>query len=77
MSKRPTHAMPDDVRAALRSEGVEADYKARPTYQRNDYIGWIGGAKQDGTRRRRIAQMVAELKEGGVYMGMAHGPSAR
>ena len=77
MSKRPTHAMPADARAALGAGGVEADYRARPHYQRNDYLGWIDGAKQDGTRRKRIAQMVAELKEGGVYMGMTHGPSAK
>ena len=69
--------MPEDVRAALRAGGVEADYRARPHYQRNDYLGWISGAKQNGTRDRRIARMVAELKEGGVYMGMTHGPSAK
>jgi uncharacterized protein YdeI (YjbR/CyaY-like superfamily) len=69
--------MPDDVRTALGAGGVEADYRARPHYQRNDYLGWIGGAKGGETRRKRIAQMVAELKQGGVYMGMAHGPSAK
>ena len=64
MSKRLTHAMPEDARAALRAGGVEADSRARPPYQRNDCLGWIGSAKQDGTRRKR---MVAELKRGGVY----------
>ena len=77
MSERPIHAMPDDVRAALREGGVEAGYRARPAYQRNDYLGWIGGAKQASTRTKRIAKMVAELEKGGVYMGMRHGPSAR
>ena len=77
MSKRPTHAMPDDVGAALRSGGVEGDYRARPPYQRNDYLGWIDRAKRDDTRRDRIATMIAELKKGGVYMGMKHAPSAR
>ena len=77
MSKRPTHNMPDDVRAALRSGGVDADYRSRPHYQRNDYLGWIGRAKQGDTRDKRIAQMVSELKKGGVYMGMAHRPSAK
>lgn len=77
MSKPTSLAMPEEVRAALGEAGAEADYRARPPYQRNDYLGWIGGAKQDSTRRRRIARMVAELKEGGVYMGMAHGPSAK
>ena len=77
MSKHPAHAMPEDVGTALRAAGVEADYRARPHYQRNDYLGWIGGAKQAETRRKRIEQMVAELKEGGVYMGMTHGPSSK
>jgi uncharacterized protein YdeI (YjbR/CyaY-like superfamily) len=69
--------MPADVRAALKAGKVEADYKARPHYQRNDYVGWIARAKQDATRDKRIKQMVAELKTGGVYMGMKHAPSAR
>jgi uncharacterized protein YdeI (YjbR/CyaY-like superfamily) len=77
MAKRPRHTMPAEIRAALAKAGVADDYAARPAYQRNDYLGWIGGAKQDDTRRSRIVQMVAELKQGGVYMGMAHRPSAK
>jgi uncharacterized protein YdeI (YjbR/CyaY-like superfamily) len=77
MATRPTLAMPADVRAAIAAAKVEADYKARPKYQRNDYVGWIARAKQDATREKRIRQMVAELKKGGVYMGMKHAPSAR
>lgn len=77
MAKRPTHKMPGDVAAAIKSGGVRADYDARPAYQRNDYVGWITAAKTDETRDRRIAKMVSELKKGGVYMGMKHGPSAK
>lgn len=77
MAKRPIHLMPDDVRAALKSGGVTADYDARPHYQRNDYLGWITRAKQEETRQKRIDQMVAELKVGRVYMGMTHRPSAK
>ena len=69
--------MPSDVQAALRAAGVQAAYNARPAYQRNDYIGWIAGAKREETRRKRIGQMAAELKSGGVYMGMTHAPSAK
>lgn len=69
--------MPDDVRDALTEAGLSETYEARPPYQRNDYIGWIGQAKTDRTRSKRIAQMLAELREGGVYMGMTHKPSKK
>ena len=69
--------MPDDVKTALAKAGVEADYRARPPYQRNDYLGWIARARGAETRAHRIGQMVRELKAGGVYMGMAHRPSAK
>ncbi len=74
---RPRHLMPADVEKALRAGKVMADYRQRPAYQRNDYIGWIERAKQPATRRKRLDQMVAELKKGGVYMNMAHKPSAK
>ena len=77
MPRRPIHAIPDDVAAALKSAGVRDDYDARPPYQRNDYVGWITRSKGDETRKKRIDQMTAELKQGGVYMGMKHGPSAK
>jgi uncharacterized protein YdeI (YjbR/CyaY-like superfamily) len=69
--------MPADVRAALKAGKVEAAYRARPHYQQNDYFGWIARSKLPMTRTRRIRQMVAELKQGGVYMGMKHAPSAK
>ena len=69
--------MPDDVAGALDGAGVRHDYDDRPAYQRNDYIGWIAKAKRAETRAKRIAQMLDELRQGGVYMGMAHPPSAR
>ena len=36
---REQHTMPKDIAAALKNAGLRADYKARPAYQRNDYIG--------------------------------------
>jgi uncharacterized protein YdeI (YjbR/CyaY-like superfamily) len=71
--------MPDDVADALAAHGVEQAYAARPPFQRNDYIGWITSARREATRSRRIAQMVAELKQGNVYMKMPWraGTSAR
>lgn len=50
--------MPGDVRDALTEAGLCEAYESRPPYQRNDYIGWIAQAKNDDTRRRRIAQML-------------------
>lgn len=69
--------MPEDVREALVDRGVMDEYQARPFYQRNDYLGWIGRAKRVETREKRIAQMLDELKRGGVYMKMDHPPSRK
>lgn len=69
--KRPPNPMPDFVRAALDGAGLAARYEARPAYQRNDYLGWIAGAKREETRQKRLAQMLDELERGGVYMNMA------
>lgn len=46
-------------------------YKARPAYQKNDYLAWIKDAKLDTTRQRRLDQMLSELKDGKKYMKMA------
>ena len=77
MARRPPVPMPADVAAALRDHGVEADYEARPWYQRNDYLAWIQRAKRPDTRQKRIDQMLDELRRGGVYMKMDHPASAR
>ncbi|MYE32116.1 MAG: YdeI/OmpD-associated family protein [Chloroflexi bacterium] len=69
--------MPEDVRLALEERGVRADYDARPWYQRNDYLAWMRRAKRAETRARRLAQMLDELEQGGVYMRMTHAPSRK
>ncbi len=72
--RRDRHPMPDAVRAALdRADLLEA-YHARPPYQRNDYLGWIGSAKLPATQQKRLAQMLDELRRGDVYMKMAWRP---
>lgn len=68
--KREVHPMPDDIGALLRERGLTEAYHARPAYQQNDYIGWIGRAKRPDTRQKRIDQMLDELAAGGVYMKM-------
>ena len=70
-------AMPDDVRDELAERGLADAYGERPFYQRNDYLSWIARAKRVETRRKRIEQMLCELDQGGVYMGMAHPPSRK
>lgn len=73
---RPRHPMPEDIRLALESDDLMADYRARPDYQQNDYIGWITRAKRPETREKRLRQMLEELERGGVYMKMEH-PASR
>lgn len=74
---RERHHMPNDIVAALKSSGLRADYNARPAYQRNDYIGWINRAKTSETRIKRLEQMLTELAQGGIYMGMEHKASRK
>jgi uncharacterized protein YdeI (YjbR/CyaY-like superfamily) len=69
--------MPDFVAKALKERNLLHAYRARPPYQRNDYIGWIINAKASETKRKRLAQMLHELKVGGVYMKMEHRPSRK
>lgn len=71
---RAAEPMTDEVAQALAAAGLRGQYDARPWYQRNDYLRWIGAAKQPATRARRLAQMLSELRAGDVYMRMAWGP---
>ncbi|WP_196246246.1 YdeI/OmpD-associated family protein [Lacticaseibacillus zhaodongensis] len=70
-TKRAQNSMPDFVEAALSNHGLMQQYKARPPYQRNDYLGWIAGAKRPATQQKRLQQMLSELAAGDVYMKMA------
>lgn len=74
--QRDGQPMPDDVLSTLTERGLLDVYYARPAYQRNDYLGWIGRGKRTETRDKRIAQMLDELARGGVYMGMDHPASS-
>lgn len=74
---REIQPMPGFVADALDAAGLRATYDARPAYQRNDYLGWINGAKRDATKQKRLAQMLDELREGDVYMNMPWGGGAR
>jgi uncharacterized protein YdeI (YjbR/CyaY-like superfamily) len=69
--------MPDFVKRALEVRGLMEDYRERPPYQQNDYIGWITRAKRQSTKEKRLEQMLDELEIGGVYMNMPHPPSRK
>jgi len=69
---RHVHEIPDYVAAALDDSSLWERYRARPPYQRNDYIGWIIRGKREETRRKRLTQMLEELQSGDAYMGMAY-----
>lgn len=77
MLKREKYKIPSYINNALVSNNLLKDYKARPAYQQNDYIGWITRAKLSTTRTKRLEQMLKELKVGGVYMKMKHPASAK
>ena len=67
---RPRYEMPDFIQDALHKRGLMDAYLARPPYQRNDYIGWITRARLPATKRKRLKQMLDELKKGNVYKKM-------
>lgn len=66
--------MPDVVRETLEAADLMEAYRERPPYQRNDYLGWIGRAKREDTKLRRLAQMLEELERGDRYMKMPYRP---
>lgn len=70
--KRERHPLPEYVVSALENSGLTESYNLRPPYQQNDYIGWITGAKREQTRRKRLAQMLDELRSGNSYMKMPY-----
>jgi hypothetical protein len=71
-ARREKYKMPDFILDALNRLKLLDAYEARPPYQRNDYIGWITSAKQEATQKRRLDQMLAELRGGDRYMKMPY-----
>ena len=69
--RRPRNPMPGYVRDALHKRRLMEAYRARPSYQQNDYLGWIGRAKRQETKDKRLKQMLDELERGDLYMKMA------
>ena len=67
---RTRHKMPDYIRDALNQRKLMDAYRARPDYQQNDYISWIARAKREGTKQKRLTQMLDELEGDKLYMNM-------
>ena len=72
--KRDLHPMPEFVMNALLTHELLTAFNARPPYQRDDYLGWIGRAKQEVTKQKRLAQMLDELQRGNVFMKLVFRP---
>ncbi len=70
--KRVRQSMPAFVRQALVDHKMTDAYRARPAYQRNDYLAWIKRAKRPETRQKRLRQMLEELERGNRYMNTPH-----
>lgn len=70
--KRARHKMPEFIKKAITDNNLTQEYKERPDYQQNDYIGWITQAKLDETKIKRLNQMIDELKKGTLYMKMKY-----
>lgn len=73
--RRPRLRMPPDVREVLVEKKLMGAYRARPPYQRNDYLAWFARATTTPTRRGRIEIMVNELAAGHGFMTMDWRPT--
>jgi len=71
---REIQEMPGFVREALEKEQLADAYRSRPAYQQNDYLSWITRARRPETIRKRLNQMLEELRRGDVYMKMSWKP---
>ena len=62
--------------AALFAAADVAAVDPAALYQQNEYLGWIGKAKLEADKQKRLAQFVDELAKGNVYMGEPWAPPA-
>ena len=71
VSKNKTVNIPHFIKKILEKEKLLSKFEAQIYTYRKGYVNWIGEAKQEKTKRRRIDEMVGEIREGKKYMGMA------
>ena len=63
--KKPPPRAPADLAAALRKNAkAKATYEGLPPSKKREYVEWITEAKQDATRKRRLADAVAWMAAG-------------
>ena len=64
-SSKPPLTVPQDLRAAIAAEpAAKATWDAFPPSGKREYVEWVTEAKRDETRAKRLAQTIAQLKEG-------------
>jgi hypothetical protein len=66
--------VPGFVKTALARHKLVDAFRARPEYQRDDYLTWLEGAKLPDLRAQRLAQFLEELGKGDVYMSQPWSP---
>jgi uncharacterized protein YdeI (YjbR/CyaY-like superfamily) len=66
--------MPGFVRKALEKRNLVDAFRARPSYQQNDYMFWINQAKLEPQKQQRLTQMLDELEKGNVFKGEPYEP---
>ncbi|MDA0988775.1 MAG: YdeI/OmpD-associated family protein, partial [Chloroflexi bacterium] len=60
-ARRPRYEMPEFMWRALVEQGLDGAYRNRPSYQQNDYIGWITRAKREETRDCRVSALIGHF----------------
>lgn len=63
-AKKPTATHPEFARALARNKSAKAGFDGLAPGQQREYVEWIGEAKQEATRLRRIEQALEWLAEG-------------
>jgi hypothetical protein len=62
---RKALVVPDDLEQVLHKDPTAwANWEAFPYSHKKEYIEWVTDAKQDETRKRRIAQALEKIREG-------------
>lgn len=59
------HDLPDDMRKALGRDGAAlAAWEDITPLARNEWICWVTIVRKDETRKKHVARLVAQMKEG-------------